>query len=42
MEVQHSGAEAGEVASPSAFSPTVSCSALVEALPLDALKEIVG
>ena len=42
MEVQHSGSEAAEAASASASSLTVSCSALVEALPLEALKEMVA
>ena len=41
MKVQHSGAEAAEAASASASSLTVSCSALVEALPPEALNEIL-
>ncbi|KAI4545143.1 hypothetical protein MG293_005409 [Ovis ammon polii] len=42
VEAQLFGAEAGEAASPSASSPTVSCSALAEALPQEALNEMVA
>ena len=42
VEAQLFGAEAGEAASPSASSPTVSCSALAEALPQEALKEMMA
>ena len=41
VEAQLFGAEAGEAASPSASSPTVSCSALAEALPQEALNEML-
>ena len=42
MEVQLSGAEAGEAASPSASSPIASCSTLAEALSPEALNEMVA
>ena len=42
MEVQHLGAEAGEAASPLAYSPTVSSSATGEALPQESLNEMVA
>ena len=42
MEVQLSGAEAGEAASPSTSFAIVSCSTVAEALPQEALNEMVA